>query len=163
MAGFKLVSSAGGVTDPAVISVRASGTVRPGMLVDFSRTAGAGVSVSNDSSTTTMIFGVCQEYAQGASDKKVKVIPIIPGQLWEAVCQQEALTAHIGIRHPLTGLATDEGMIIYNTGTDLSGGNAHTAIFLALDMVGSTSGSGRLVGILRTQQAPYPVDVTTYL
>ena len=161
---FRLVSSGGlDIGSPAVVNMRASGVVRPGMVVEFSRTGGVGVTPGTSSSTTTNIFGVCQDYAQGASDVLVRVVPFAPGQIWEADCANSATTAQVGLRHALTAVAASEGLFVHNTGTDLGAGNAHTAIFKALALTGATTGSGKLLGIFRTQEAPIPVNSTVYL
>lgn len=161
---FRLVSSGGlDIGSPATVGMRASGVVRPGMVVEFSRTGGTGVSVATSSSTSTNIFGVCQDYAQGASDVVIRVIPFASGQIWEADCANSATTAQIGLRHALTAVAASEGLFLHNTATDLGAGNAHTAIFKALAVAGATTGSGRLLGVFRTQEAPIPVNSTVFL
>jgi len=142
---FRLVSSGGNIVDPAMLNIRCSGVVHIGGVVEFSRAGGQGVYPASSTSTTTNVFGIAMDYAQGASDKEVRVVPFVPGQLWEADCVNAALTAQIGLRHVLNNL--DE---IRNTSTDLGAGNAATAVFRAIAMVGSTSGSGKLIGYIRT-------------
>lgn len=141
---FRLVSSHGDVGDVAAVSMFASGVVHPGEVVEFSRTGGTGVSPAGMNSTVTNIFGVCQEYAQGASDVQVKVIPFSAGQIWEADCIHAASTAQIGLRFGLSRTRGDLG--IYNNASDSV---TSTAIFRAVAMVGSTSGSGKLLGYFR--------------
>lgn len=160
---FRLVRGGGINIDAAAISIRASGTVRPGAVVEFSRTGGVGVFPASSTSTTTNIFGVCLDYVQGASDMEAKVIPFAPGQLWEVDCANSASTAQIGLRHELSALAANRGFILHNTATDLGAGNAHTAFFKAIAMVGGTSGSGKLLGIIRTQESPVPTTDTTFV
>lgn len=155
---FRLVSSGGSVVEPAMINMRCSGTVWPGCVVEFSRTGGAGVNAAAAASTSTTIFGVCLDYAEGASDKEVKVIPFNPGQIWEADCTDAALTAQIGLRHTLNAGA----LLVRNTSTDLGAGNAATAVFKAIAMTGSTSGSGKLIGYFRTTEGTYFPSQTTY-
>ena len=149
---FRLVSSGGNVVEPTAVNMRCSGTVWPGCLVEFSRTGGSGVNAGSASSTTTNIFGVCLDYAEGASDKEVKVIPFSHGavQLWEVDCVAAALTAQIGLCHQLNAGA----LLIRNTSTDKGAGTSHSAIFKAVAMTGSTSGSGKLIGYFRVQEAP---------
>ena len=159
---FRLVSSGGDVNNPAVLSIRASGVIWPGSLVEFSRTGGAGAAAGSSSSTTTNIFGIALDYLQGASDVDVKVIPFAQGQIWEADCANSASTAQIGLRHALTALAASKARILHNTATDLGAGNAHTAVFLAIALSSGTSGSGKLLGIFRTQQAPVNTSATTF-
>ena len=160
---FRFVRGAGNSVEPAVINMRCSGVISPGGVVELLRTAGAGVSPASSSTTTTTIFGIGLDYVQGASDVETRVIPFVPGQIWEGDCANAATTAQIGLRHALSALTANRGLYIHNTGTDLGAGDAHTAIFHALAMVGSTSGSGKLLGIFRTQQAPTPVNSTVFL
>jgi len=155
---FRLVSSGGNVVDPAMVNIRCSGVVWPGSVVEFSRTAGAGVNIASASSTTTNVFGVCMDYAQGASDKEVRIVPFAPGQLWEVDCVNAGLTAQIGLRHQLNV----DALLVRNTSTDLGAGNAATAIFRAIAMVGSASGSGKLIGYVRTTEGTYFPSQTTY-
>ena len=138
--GFRLVQSGGAVTDPTVINVTASGTINNNNPVDWNRDADYLVSPTTSSSTTTMVFGIAKSYAQGESDTFVKVIPFVQGQLWEADCANAATTGQIGVRQALS--ASDRS-VIHNQGTDNVNG---TGIFLPYYMVGSTSGSGKLVG-----------------
>lgn len=144
---WRLVNNRGGDSNPVVISVRASGTVKNGQPVDLSRVAGQGVYPSANTSSSTTIFGICLDYAQGASDVEVKVIPFHPGQLWEVDCAQAALTAQVGIRHAINNV---DRSVIHNTSTDVSNG---TGIFRAVAMVGSTSGSGKLIGFVTRVEA----------
>lgn len=153
----RLVTNAGNVIEPAAISMLASGTIKPGSVVEFSRTGGAGVGPASSSSTTTNVFGVGLDYAQGASDIMVRVFPFVQGQLYEIDCVNAASTAQIGLRHVL-----DDHLNLRNTATDLGAGNVHTAIFRAVAMTGSTSGSGKLIGYFRTQESPVPGSMTTF-
>ena len=146
---FRLVTSGGNVVDPAVVGIYASGVVKSGSVVEFTRTSGAGVAPASSSSSTTNIFGICMDYAQGASDVIVNVTPFSSGQLWEADCVNSASTAQIGLRHVL-----DSHLFVRNTATDLGAGNNFTAVFRAVAMTGLTSGSGKLIGYFRQQEAP---------
>lgn len=154
---FRLVSCGGSVVEPAVVNIRASGTVHRNGVVEFSRTGGQGVYPASSSTTTTNAFGICLDYAQGASDVEVKTIPFDLNQLWEADCTDAALTAQIGLRHVL-----NDDSLIRNTSSDLGAGSANTAIFRAVYMVGSTSGSGKLVGYFRRVESPFGQNQTTY-
>lgn len=161
---FRLVSSGGATVDPTVVNVAASGTVWPGSLVDsfgFTRTGGALVAASTETSTGTMVFGVCLDYVQGASDTSVRVIPINSSQIWEVDCVNSASTAQIGLRHALSALAANKSRFIHNTATDVSTGVSQ---FLALAMTGLTTGSGKLLGrfIHYTGQV-IPVNSTVFL
>lgn len=155
---FRLVSAGGNVIEPAMVNMRASGTVHVGGVVEFSRTGGQGVFPASSSSTSTGIFGIAMDYAQGASDKEVRVVPFVQGQLWEADCVAAALTAQIGLRHVLNDLD-----LVRNTSTDLGAGNAATAVFKVVAMVGSASGSGKLIGYFRTSEGTVYPSQTTYV
>lgn len=155
---FRLVSSGGAVTDPAVVNLAASGVVKNGHPVDFLRqgTGGSVVGPSANTSTTTMVFGIALGYAQGASDTNVNVIPFVSGQLWEADCANAATTAQVGIRHILSASRD----CIHNTASDVTGA---TGVFMALAMVGSSSGSGKLIGRFVSQVAPVGQNQTTFI
>lgn len=155
---FKLVSSGGAVTDPAVVNLAASGVVKVNEPVDFVRagTGGAVVAPSTNSSTTTMVLGMSLGYKQGASDTNVDVILFVPGQLWEADCANAATTAQVGLRHALSASRN----CIHNTASDVTG---QTGVFTAIAMVGSSSGSGRLIGYFNRNHQLVPVTDTTFL
>lgn len=152
---FRLVSSGGNIVEPAFVNLLASGTIVTNQSVDFVRTAGIPIAPTTSSSTTTMVFGLAQSYAQGKSDTEVKVIPFIASQLWEVDCANAATTSQVGIRHALS--ASDRG-VIHNTATAAT----TTGIFEALYMVGSTSGSGKLVGKIIRDDGLAPVNSTTF-
>ena len=160
---FRLVNSGGAVLDPAFVNLSASGTVWPGSLVDFVRggTGGAVVNASSELSTSTMVFGVSVDYAEGASNTFVRVIPINSSQIWEVDCTHAATTAQVGLRHALSALAANKARFIHNTGTDVSTGVSQ---FLALAMTGLTTGSGKLIGrfVHYTGQV-IPVNSTVFL
>ena len=155
---FRLVGSGGDNIEAAVINIRASGVVKAGSVVELSRTAGAGVTPASSSSTVTNIFGVCLDYAQGASDVEVKAIPFASGQLWEADCTDAIVTAQIGLRHVL-----NDHLFLRNTSTDLGAGTANSAVFRVLAITGATTGSGKVIGIFRHTQAAYPTTDTTFV
>ena len=146
--GFRLVNSYGNTKDVAAINMAASGVVHPGEIVDFLNTSGQGVSPAGMNSTVTTIFGVCQDYKQGASDVEVRVIPFADGQLWEADCVHAASTAMVGLRYGLSRTRSD--MALYNHASDSV---TATAVFRVVAMVGSTSGSGKLLGFFRINAA----------
>ena len=152
---IKLVSSSGSVVDPAAINMYASGTVWPNSVVEFSRTGGVGVNIASANSTNTMIFGVCQSYAQGASDTQVNVIPFASGQLWQVDCVAVATTAQIGIKHVLNA----DALLVRNTGTAVETGKG---VFVATAMTGSTSGSGTLIGYFEVIKGVQPDNTSTY-
>lgn len=154
--GFRLVSSLGEVGDAAMINMPASGVIHPGEVVEFSRTGGQGVYPASMNSTITNIFGVAYNYVQGASDAYVRVIPFRPGQVWEADCVTAAATIHVGSRMGLSRTRSD--MALNNNATDST---TATAVFRAIAMVGSTSGSGKLLGIFRVAPESPSVFSTT--
>lgn len=156
---IRLIGSLGNVVEPAMINVRCSGTVWPGSVVTFLQTAGAGVAQASGTTTSTGIFGVSLDYAQGASDKEVRVIPFTQSQLWAADAYNAVTTAQIGLRHILRTTGTDAmGRYIENTGTD-----AATAVgvfhCLAID---TSTGTGKLIGKFLANTGPwYPSQTTT--
>lgn len=148
---FRLVSGEGDVMNASVVNMAASGVLHNGEVVEFSRTGGVGVFPASIASTVTNIFGVVvgggpgnTGYVQGASDVTVDVIPFSPGQLWEADCVNAASTAQVGLRFGLARTRGDNAL--YNIATDSL---FATAIFRAVAMVGSTTGSGKLLGYFR--------------
>lgn len=150
---FIFSRSAGSVHEPATVNMYASGIVRVGGVVEFSRIGGAGVTPSSASSTFTSVFGISLDYAQGASDTMVRVVPFVPGQLWVADCTDAAITAQIGLRHVLNADQTT----VRNTSTDVL---TASGVFRAVAMVGATTGSGKLIGYFET--APkVPASVVT--
>ena len=142
-----------------MLNVRTSGTVWPGGVVTFSQTGGAGVSQASGTTTSTAIFGVALDYAQGASDTEVRVISFTPDQLWAADAYNAVTTAQIGLRHILRTTGTDAlGRFVENTATD-----AATAVgvfhCLAID---TTTGTGKLIGkFLANTNSWYPSQTTT--
>lgn len=155
--GVRLVRNAGLEMSPAMLDVYASGVVQRNSIVEFSRIGGTGVFPATASSTSTGIFGVCLDYAQGASDVFVKVIPFNPAQIWEIDCVNSASTAQIGLRHVL-----NDNLTLRNTATDVGAGNAATAVFKAIAMRGLTTGSGILLGQFRTSEGTWFPSQTTY-
>lgn len=140
---FRLVSSGGAVKDTAFVNVFASGTVRPGMAVEFTRgtiTTQGFAAPASSSTTITSLFGVCLDYAQGASDVEVKVIPILSGQVWEADCANAAATLQIGKRQQLYG---SNSVLINNNAYDTTAG---AGVFVIWNITGATTGSGKVLG-----------------
>ena len=160
---FRLVNSGGNVTDAAMVSVAASGVITPGNPVTWLEAAtGQGiVGPAEDGATSTMIFGVAVDYAQGASDTYVRVIPFDSSQLWEVDCANAVTTAQTGIRHMLSA---SRGYM-HNTATDRGGEPAVAdrmdAVFFALAITGSTSGSGKLIGKFLPQLWPQAAGTQT--
>ena len=148
---FRFVRSAGSVHEPATILMYASGVIHPGGVVVVGQSEN-NVSPATSASTTTMIFGVSQDYAQGASDTQVRVIPFVQGQIWEADCANAITTANILIRHQL---ATDT--VLRNIATLNMGETAGVGIFLAYGVTGATTGSGKIIGSF-LQRTPFRND-----
>ena len=141
---FTFVRGAGDdLSSPAAVLMYASGVVRANGVVDFSRTGGVGVTPAGASSTSTTIFGICLDYAQGASDTQVRVVPFVQGQLWVADCTDAALTAQIGLRHAINA----DMVTVRNTSSDVT---SASGVFHAIAMVGLTTGSGKLIGYFDT-------------
>lgn len=155
---FRLVGSAGDVSDPAVVNLAASGVVNPGVAVDFVRggTGGAVVAPSSNSSTTTMVFGLGLDYVQGASDTFSRVIPFLPEQLWEVDCANSASTAQVGLRHAFSATRG----FVHNTASDVTGA---TGVFMALGMTSATTGSGKLIGRFVSNVVPFGQNASTYV
>lgn len=156
---FKFIRGMGSNVDVAAMMLTASGVIRGGQPVDFVRsgTGGAVVAPTTSSSTTTMVFGIANTYAQGASDTQVEVYPFVRGMLLEVDCANAASTAQVGLRHALSN--SDRG-VVHNTASDVSGA---TGIFTALAMTGLTTGSGKLIGYLNVNHQLISVTDTTFL
>ena len=120
---FRFVRFRGVMQSPTVIlTVAASGTIQRGSIVEFSRTNNR-VEPASASTTYTNIFGIALDYVEGASNTKTRVIPIVPGQLWEADCANAPTTAQIFIKHGLQDAVT-----LRNTSYDRT---VATGIFIA--------------------------------
>ena len=132
---FKLVSAGGNVNDPCVVNVYASGVVHVGGVVEMATGAAGGATgycyPGASSTTTSTIFGICQDYAQGFSDTLVRVIPITPEQIWEADTTSNTSTIFVFKRHALTDDKT-----VANTDYDQSG---RTGVFLCLNVRGAAA------------------------
>lgn len=152
---FRLVSSGGAVTDPAVVTLFGSGVIHVGGAVVFNRVTGVPVAPVASGSSRTAIFGVSTSYIQGASEAEVSVIPFASGQLWEADCVNAASTAHVGVRHIF-----ETDMLLRNTATDVTG---FTGVFEALAVVGASTGSGKLLGRFITANVPVDTSATTFV
>lgn len=140
---FRFVRSAGSVHEPAVVSMYASGVVHAGGVVIYDASINK-ISPASSAATTTNIFGVSQDYAQGASDVQVRVIPFVPGQLWEADCANAITTAQLLVRHQLV-----DDLTLRNVTGGAAGGTSEsvtTGIFLSYQITGATTGSGKIIG-----------------
>lgn len=153
---FRLVRSGGSTPEPAVVSMYASGVVHPNSVVEFTRTesltAQGLIAPAGSATTTTTVFGVCLDYAQGASDVLVRVVPFVPGQIWEADCVSAITTLQIGKKHQLYS-----NLLLNNTSYNQSG---VTGLFLVHQVSGLTTGSGKVHGeFIRLPSAPQNTTV----
>lgn len=121
---------------PSVVNVYASGTINRGSVVEFSRTNNR-VEPAGANTTFTTVFGIALDYAQGASDSIIRVIPLAPGQVWEADCANTVSTAQLFIRHAL-----NDNLNLNNSATDQ---NSAKGIFLAYGL-GNTLNIKQLIG-----------------
>lgn len=154
---FRLVGSAGDVSDPAMVNLAASGTINPGVAVDFVRGAGgAVVGPSSNSSTATMVFGVGLDYVQGASDTFTRVIPFLPEQLWEVDCANAGSTAQLGLRHALSATRG----FVHNTASDVT---SNSGVFIALGLTSATTGSAKLIGRFVSNIVPTGQNQSTFV
>lgn len=139
---FKLVSSGGNLNEPVLISVRSSGTITPNAPVELVfGTTGAVVGPAGIDTTRSVLFGVGLDYRGDSvgDDYFTKVIRFTPEQLWECDTANATTTAQIGVRQQLSA---SRGFI-HNQATDSTG---ITRVFFPIAVVGSTSGSGKLLG-----------------
>lgn len=139
---FRFVPQKGNaIIPPTFISVFASGTVHRGGVVRF-REASNLVSPASSGSTHTNILGIALDYVQGASDTKSRVIPFVPGQLWEADCLNVMTTNMLFIRHAL-----NDDLSINNTTSDVAN---PTGVFIAYSfpdyVFTATSNSAKVIG-----------------
>ena len=145
---FRLVSSGGNVNDPAMVNMYCSGVVWPGHVVQYdTAAAGTGVSIGASTTTGTNAIGICLDYAQGASDKMVRVVPFTQDQIWEADVNATISTAYIFLRHQLY----DSGSV--NMTTYNHSGAA--GIFFVYNMTGAATGSGKVLGRFLVNNAPF--------
>ena len=160
---FRLVGSNGEVSDAAFINMYASGVVAPGQPVDVIRngTGGAIVGPSAAATTATAIFGVSLDYAQGASDTLVRVVPFSQSQLWEVDCANAAATSQLGLRHYLSATRGYIHNVEADIGSNVAKATRVTAVFHALAMTGLTTGSGKLIGRFIVDQTPVVTDTQT--
>lgn len=119
----KFVRLKGALTaTPTFLNVYASGTIQRMSIVSFSRTNNR-VEPATSGTTTTQIFGIALDYREGASDTQTRVIPFVPGQLWEIDCTNTPTTLMLFRKHALTNNLT-----LANTSVDQT---ASTGIFIA--------------------------------
>ena len=152
---FKFVRSAGSVHEPAVINLPGSGVIKPNSVVIFD------VAIVNDgaynvsaAATTTAtgssIVGISLDYIQGINEPTsfVRVIPFVPGQLWEADVLNVINTAQLLKRFRLYDSVTVE-----NTSFDQS--ISINGVFFCYAISGASSGSAKVIGeFLKTPRLP---------
>ena len=114
--GFRLVGAAGNVVEPAAVEVLGSAIISVGDIVQFDRFAESNGLVKRAVSTggPILLFGIAAS-ALASATGVVKVIPIVPGQIWEASCTNEPRAEQVLMRHVLTDHKT-----IANTAIDQS-------------------------------------------
>ncbi len=136
---FKLVRSAGSISEPAVVSLPASGVIRANSVVIFDASAGYVSPASITLATGTAIIGVALDYVQGASDVFTRVILFNDNQLWEGDVLNVINTAQILKRFRLYDSVTVE-----NTSYDQS--LSITGVFQCLQVSGASTGSAKVIG-----------------
>lgn len=153
---FRFVRGIGDeVSSPSTVLMYASGTIHRGGIVIYDVANNAVSPATSTAATTTNIFGVSMDYAQGASDTLIRVVPFVQGQLWEADTNNAISTLNILLRH---GLYDDVSIKNTTGGTGLgTKESATTGVFLCLGVVGATTGSGRIIGTF-LQRAPMRAD-----
>ena len=121
---FRFVRQKGSMTaTPVFITVYGSGTIPRGSVVEFSRINNR-VEPASKNTTYTTIFGISLDYIEGATQDalatKIRVIPFIPGQLWEADTAAAASTAMLFIKQRLSDRNTlDNSITDINTASGI--------------------------------------------
>lgn len=136
---FELLKSAGSVHEPAVVNLPASGVIRANSVVIFDASSGFVSPATTTLATSTAIVGVSLDYAQGASDTYVRVIPFVPGQLWKGDVLNVISTAQVLKRFRLYDSVTVE-----NTSYDQT--LSITGVFFCYEVSGATTGSAKVIG-----------------
>ena len=139
--GLRLVRGAGHYGEPVVVNMPASGVIHRDGIVIFDTATNLLSAPATTGATTTNIIGVSLDGVQGASDTYVRVIPFIPGQLWEVDCVNVATTTNLFFRHQMAG-----DLVVRNITGASSSETFSTGIFMAYAMTGLTTGSGKLIG-----------------
>lgn len=138
---FKFHRSAGSVHEPAVINLPGSGVIKPNSVVIFDVTEGNVSAAATTTATGSSIVGVSLDYIQGVNEPTsfVRVIPFVPGQLWEADVLNVINTAQLMKRFRLYDSVTVE-----NTSYDQS---LHiNGVFFCYAISGASSGSAKVIG-----------------
>ena len=138
---FKFHRSAGSVHEPAVINLPGSGVIKPNSVVIFDVSSGNVSVAATTTATGSSIVGVSLDYIQGANEPTsfVRVIPFVPGQLWECDVLNVINTAQLMKRFRLYDSVTIE-----NTSYDQT--TAITGVFFCYAISGASSGSAKVIG-----------------
>ena len=138
---FKFISSGGLVAEPAVLNLPGSGVIKPNSVVIFDTSTNAVSAASITLATGTSIIGVSLDYIQGKNEPTsfVRVVPFVPGQVWEADVLNVINTAQLLQRFRLYDSVTVE-----NTSYDQS--LSITGVFHCLAISGASSGSAKVLG-----------------
>ena len=138
---IKFHRSAGSVHEPAVLNLPGSGVIRPNSVVIFDVSTNAVSAASITAATGTNIVGVSLDYIQGKNEPTsfVRVIPFVPGQVWEADVLNVINTAQLMNRFRLYDSVTVE-----NTSYDQS--LSINGVFFCYAISGASSGSAKVIG-----------------
>ena len=138
---FKLVSAGGVAIEAAVLNLPGSGVIKPNSVVIFDVSSNAVSVAATTTATGTNIIGVSLDYIQGKNEPTsfVRVIPFVPGQVWEADALNVINTAQLMNRFRLYDSVTVE-----NTSYDQS--LSITGVFHCLGISGASSGSAKVLG-----------------
>ena len=135
----KFVKSAGTITEPATIDMLGSGVIYANSIVIRDVASNAVSTAASTAMTTTNIVGVSLDYIQGASDSFIRVIPFVPGQIWEVDTANAITTAQLLLRHTMVNSLVVRNITnTYETGT--------TGIFFAYAITGASTGSAKMLG-----------------
>ena len=162
---FKFHRSAGSVHEPAVLNLPGSGVIRANSVVIFDvATVSAGakaVSVAaSTSATSTNIIGVSLDYLDDTSINRassfVRVIPFVPGQLWEADVLNVITTAQL-----LTRFRLYDSVTVENTSYDQS--LSINGVFMCYAISGASSGSAKVIGEFIVARRAAANNATSFL
>ena len=136
---FRLIKSAGSVQDSAMEEVQGSGAISIGDVVKIwvstlhvirGEQMSQSLQVSN-------IYGISQSSLSSGTGW-INVIPILPGQRWEADCASNTASTHTLIRHAVSRLSNT----LVNTTTSV---NDTLGVFLAWSVKGAAADK-KLIG-----------------
>ena len=138
---FKFHRSAGSVHEPAVLNLPGSGVIKPNSVVIFDVSSGNVSVAATTTATGTNIIGVSLDYIQGVNEVTsfVRVIPFVPGQLWECDVLNLINTAQLMKRFRLYDSVT-----IANDSYDQT--LSVNGIFFCYAISGASTGSAKVIG-----------------